>query len=148
MKDLKHMAFHLSIITPDRQVFSEDVENVSVPTLSGTIGVLSHHTPLFSLLTQGEIKVVQEHKDLYLAIGEGFIEITKTGVSILVSRAFHAHELNEQEIQKAYASAKDVLLKRGKGGDMASAQAMLRRSFFELKVLRRRGPHRAPSYSN
>ena len=140
--------FHLSIITPDRQVFSEDVENVSVPTPSGTIGVLSHHTPLFSLLAEGEIKVVHGQKDLYLVIGEGFMEITKTGVSILVSRAFHAHELNEQEIQKAYASAKDVVLKRGKGGDMSSAQAMLRRSFFELKVLRRRQPHRTPSYSN
>lgn len=140
-------SFHLSIITPDRQVFSEDVESASVPTSSGTIGVLSHHTPLFSLLTEGEIKVVHGQKDLYLVIGEGFMEIIKTGVSILVSRAFHAHELNEQEIQKAYASAKDVVSKRGKGGEIANAQAILRRSFFELKVLRRRQSHRT-SYSN
>ena len=140
--------FHLSIITPDRQVFSEDVESASVPTASGIIGVLSHHTPLFSLLAEGEIKVAHGQKDLYLAIGEGFMEVTKTGVSILVSRAFHAHELNEQEIQKAYASAKDIVAKRGKGGEIANAQAILRRSFFELKVLRRRQTHRTSSFSN
>lgn len=135
------MQFHLSIITPDRQVFSEDVQNVSVPTTIGTIGVLPHHTPLFSLLTEGEIKVEHGQKDLYLAIGEGFIEITRSGVSILVSRAYHAHELNEQEIQKAYTSAKDIIAKRGRGEETASAQAMLRRSYFELKVLRRRQSH-------
>lgn len=140
-------SFHLSIVTPDRQVFSEDVQNVSVPAQTGIIGVLPHHAPLFSLLTEGEIKVVHGQKDLYLAIGEGFMEVTRVGVSILVSRAYHAHELNEHEIQKAYASAKDVIAKRGKGGEITQAQAMLRRSFFELKVLRRRQSHRT-SYSN
>ena len=46
------MNFHLDIITPQRNVFSEDVSSVVVPTVNGQIGVLAQHEPLFSALTE------------------------------------------------------------------------------------------------
>ena len=81
-------------------------------------------------------------KEYYLAIGEGFMEVTKTGVSILVTRAFHAHELNEAEIKKAQTAAREMLTKTIPALDRAAAQAILRRSMLELKVLHRR--HTSP----
>ncbi len=135
-------SFHLDIITPERKVFSEDIASVVVPTVNGQIGVLAAHEPLFSALTEGEIKVSMGNKEYFLAIGEGFMEVTKTGVSILVTRAFHAHELNEQEIKKAQAAAREALTKSAPGIDRAAAQAILRRSMLELKVLRHR--HTSP----
>lgn len=130
--------FHLDIITPQRNVFSEEISSVVVPTINGLIGVLAKHEPLFSALTEGEIKVTMGTKEYFLAIGEGFMEVTKTGVSILVTRAFHAHELNEAEIKKAQIAAREALAKPTQGIDRAAAQAILRRSIMELKVLRRR----------
>ncbi len=138
--------FHLDIITPQRKVFSEEISSVVVPTVNGHIGVLAHHEPLFSALTEGEIKVSMGAKEYFLAIGEGFMEVTKTGVSILVTRAFHAHELNEAEIKKAQTAAREALSKPTPGIDRAAAQAILRRSILELKVLRKR--HTSPYPAN
>jgi len=132
------MKFHLEIITPQRQAFAEEVEGVYVPTVNGTIGILAHHQALFSALTDGEIKIDTGTKEYFLAIGGGFLQITKDKVSILVSRAAHADELNEAEIKKAEDSARKVITGRVKGEELAAAQSMLRRSLLELKVYRRR----------
>ncbi|OGG35573.1 ATP synthase F1 subunit epsilon [Candidatus Gottesmanbacteria bacterium RIFOXYB1_FULL_47_11] len=130
--------FHLDIITPDRKVFSEEVAALGVPTANGIIGVLALHEPLFSALTEGEIKITSSGKDYFLAIGSGFMEVTKKGVTILVSSAYHAHELNEAAIKKAQTAAKEAIANHVKGVELGTAQALLRRSQFELKVLRRR----------
>ena len=132
------MQFKLDIITPERNVFSEEVTSVVVPTANGQVGELAHHEPLFSALTEGEIKISVGNKEYFLAIGEGFMEVGKSGVNILVTRAFHAHELNEAEIKKAQAAAREALTKPAAGIDRAAAQAILRRSILELKVLHRR----------
>jgi len=132
------MNFQLEIITPQRQAFSDTVDSVIVPTSNGSIGVLAHHEPLFSALTEGEIKIDVGQKQYFLAIGGGFMEVTKNKVMILVSRAMHADELNEAEIKKAEASAKQMIANKAKGTDLATAQAMLRRSVLELKIYRKR----------
>jgi len=137
--------FHLDIITPNRKVFSEEISSVIVPTQKGQIGVLALHEPLFSALCEGEIKVSIGNKEYFLAMGEGFMEVTKGGVSILVTRAFHSHELNEAEIKKAQAAAHDALKNVKAGIDRAAAQAILRRSILEMKVLRRRHTSAYPS---
>lgn len=134
--------FRLEIVTPTREAYSADVDAVSVPTANGTIQVLPKHIPLFTSLTEGEIKVGVGGKEMYLAIGGGFMEVTADLVSVLVSRAVHADELNEAEIKKAEQAARDIIKRRGEAIDRAGAQAVLRRSILELKVLRRAGKHR------
>lgn len=142
--------FLLEIITPQRQVFSDQVDMIVAPTSRGAVGVLAHHQPLFSALSEGEIKITTGTKEFFLAIGGGFMEITRSKVSILVSRAFHADELNEAEIKKAQSAAKDVIAGKAKGEELAQAQAILRRSVLELKVARRKGGRtmRASDLSN
>lgn len=131
-------SFLLEIVSPDRKVFSEEVGAVSVPTVKGTIEVLAHHTPLFCSISQGEIKVTSSNKEYFLAVGGGFMEVARRGVTILVSRAFHADELNESEIKRAQASAQEAIERGVKGEELVAAQAVLRRSLVELKVLRRK----------
>ncbi len=133
-------SIHLDIVTPERSAYSEDVHFVSVPTPRGAIGILPKHTDLLSMLVEGEIKIEANGKETYLAIGGGFMEVTKNHILILVSRAYHADELNETEIKKAHMSAKESLSKKGKAADYAAAQAILRRSTIELHMLRRRKP--------
>lgn len=132
------MKFPVEIITPERQAFSQEVDSVVVPTSNGFVGVLAHHVPLFSALTEGEVKITEGNKEFFLAIGGGFMQVTPSKVSILVSRAFHADELNEAEIKRAQEDAKTIVARRVKGAELAQAQGMLRRSLLELKVLRHR----------
>ncbi|MEK7065649.1 MAG: ATP synthase F1 subunit epsilon [Patescibacteria group bacterium] len=131
------MAFLLEIITPERKAYEETVDDVNVPTVEGHIGVLGHHVPLFTILSEGEIKIREGNKEFFMAIGGGFMEVTASRVSILVSRAVHADELNEAEIKKAEVSARDLIANEARGVELAGAQAILRRSLLEMKVLRR-----------
>lgn len=131
------MGFLLEIITPERKAYEETVDDVNVPTGEGHIGVLGRHEPLFTILSEGEIKIREGNKEFFMAIGGGFMEVTKSRVSILVSRAVHAHELNEAEIKKAESRARDIIANRAPGAELITAQAILRRSLLEMKVLRR-----------
>lgn len=137
--------FLLDVITPQRKAFSEKVDSVSVPTPDGTIEVLAHHEPLFTQLAPGEARIVSSGKEFFLAIGGGFMEVRpKGGVSILVSRAVHADEINETEIRKAMDSAKTLIARKAKGEELAQAVAILHSSILELKVSKRK--HKASPF--
>lgn len=133
------MQFLLTVITPQRKAFSEKVDSVSVPTPNGTIEVLANHEPLFTQLAPGEAKITSSGKEYFLAIGGGFMEVQPKGeVSILVSRAVHADEINETEIRKAMESAKTLIARKAKGEELAQAVAVLHRTILELKVSKRK----------
>lgn len=131
------MHFLLEIITPERTAYSNTVNAISVPTPNGTIGVLPKHVGLFTVLGEGEIKISTSSKELFLAIGGGFMEVGKEKVCILVSRAVHADELNERAVKEAQEHARNVLARNIKGEELIAAQAILRRSTLEMKVIRR-----------
>lgn len=134
------MQFLLDVITPQRKVFSERVDAVSVPTADGTIEVLARHVALFTKLTEGEVKIIADKKEYFLAIGGGFMEVRPkdAGVTILVSRAVRADEINEAEIKKAMEAAKGLIARKAKGEELAQAVAVLHRTMLELKVVKRR----------
>jgi len=133
--------FLLEIITPERIAFSEQVEMITTPTSSGLIGILPHHTNLFTRLTEGELKIVKSQKEYFLAIGGGFMEVTKEKVLILVTEAYHADEINEKEVLAARQRAKDALIAKPEGVDLKEAQAIFRRSEIAIKVLRKKKSH-------
>ncbi|MEK7533613.1 MAG: hypothetical protein AAB542_04225, partial [Patescibacteria group bacterium] len=90
-------------------------------------------------------KIVSSGKEYFLAIGGGFMEVRPKGeVSILVSRAVHADEINETEIRKAMDSAKTLIARKAKGEELAQAVAILHRTILELKVSKRK--HKASPF--
>jgi F-type H+-transporting ATPase subunit epsilon len=131
-------SFPLEIVTPVRRAFSENAHAIYAPTPRGTVGILPRHQPLFTILSEGEIKIITGNRELFLAIGGGYMQVTPQGVTILVTRAVHADEINEAAIEKARATAKDAIARRVKGEELKNAQAILRRSLIEMKVLRHR----------
>jgi len=132
-------SFLLEIITPKKIAFSEEVEMVTAPTSAGIIGVLSHHMPLFTRLVEGELKIGKSNnEELYLAIGGGFMEVTRDKVTVLVTEAYHAHEINEAGVLAAKRKAEELLKAKPEGAALLEAQSLFRRSVIALKVLRRR----------
>lgn len=132
------LSFLLEIITPDKIAFSDQVEMVTAPSASGVIGVLPHHVPLFTKLIEGEVKITQKNEEIYLAIGGGFMEVTFQKVMILVTEAYHADELREQEILSAKKRAEEALKNKPSGAAFLEAQSLFRRSMVALKVLHRK----------
>lgn len=136
--------FLLEIITPQRIAFSDQVEMVVAPSASGVIGILPGHVPLFTRLVEGEVKIAQKGEEYFLAIGGGFLEVTPGKVILLVTTAYHAQELNEQEILSAKKRAEEALLAKPTGAALAEAQSLFKRSIIAMKVLRRkRSAHHA-----
>jgi len=128
----------LEIITPERIVYSDQVHMVTAPSSEGVIGILPQHVPLFTKLVEGEVKITTQSEEFYLAIGGGFLEVTREKAILLVTAAYRADELNEAEILAAKKRAELALTAKPEGEALAQAQALFHRSQIALKVLRRR----------
>ena len=137
--------FLLEIITPTKIAFSEQVDLVTAPSVDGQIGILPHHIPLLARLTEGEVKITKDNNDFYLAIGSGFIEVTKDKVILLVTSAYRADEINEKEVKEAIERAKRAFEEKRGETEMKEAQEIFRRSTIALNILRKR--RRSPQIS-
>ena len=114
---------------------------VTAPSSDGVIGILAGHVPLFTKLIEGEVKISTSNEEFYLAIGGGFLEVTREKVTLLVTAAYKADELNEAEILAAQKRAQQALEAKPEGEALVAAQAMFRRSQIALKVLKRKHRH-------
>ena len=77
----------LEIVTPAGTVYSDDVETVALPSIAGQIGVYPRHVPLITQMVPGEMIVRKDGRDLFIATGEGLIEVTARRVAILTDLA-------------------------------------------------------------
>jgi len=127
--------FKFQIITPKKIVLQDEVESVSAPSAEGEITILFNHIPLFALLKEGVVKTKKGDRESYFSIGGGYVETTGKEVNLLVSRAYHQNEIDEDGVRRAKAEA-EKLLKEGKTkGERYKAMAQLRRSLVDLKIL-------------
>ena len=75
----------VQIITPDKSLYKGQADLITVPSSSGSIGILNHHAPLVSSLKKGEIKIVLNEKEEFFKIEGGVIEVSQNKVIVLVS---------------------------------------------------------------
>jgi F-type H+-transporting ATPase subunit epsilon len=129
---------HLRIITPKKIVVDDEVVSVSTPTDKGEITVLPRHTNLFTLLTEGIIKIKKDRSEDFLAIGGGYLETDGKDLTILVSKAFGQDEIDLELTQKAVSEAKKVVSKARDQSERQKAIIALRRSLIDIKLLKKR----------
>lgn len=93
---------HLTIISPERTLFDDMVDEVLLPTAGGQIGVLPHHMPMIAQVVNGDIVIKQGKNDHVTVVYGGFVNV-KDGIEmqILADSAEHLSELNEAEILEA-----------------------------------------------
>jgi len=151
----------LSIITPERTVYDAQVDQVTLTTTEGEITVLPHHVPFVSVLTPGELRVVQGGKEIPMAVAGGFVEVLPadsrqpiagssknsdipTRVAVLADDALRVEEMDVAAIEAAQERARAALASKRAADDtsFADAAAALQKEFMRLKVARkyRRGP--------
>ena len=95
------MSFHLAIVTPEKKVFSDVVDNVYLPGVDGEIGVLPQHAGMVTALKPGELRYLRNSQVVTLAIGPGFAEITQTKVIVLTDMALAKTEMGELSAEQA-----------------------------------------------
>jgi len=127
----------LEIVTPEGAVFSEEVEMVTMPAVMGQMGVYPHHTPVTTQMVPGEIIVRKDGRDVFLATGEGLIEVTGGRVSILTDLAIAADRIDEAKAEEARRRAEAQLREKLSDEEAATINASLARSLAQLRVKRR-----------
>lgn len=139
------------IATPERVVYKETVDSLTLPTKDGEITVLPNHIPLVSVLVPGVAVVRKDGAEQYMAVSGGFIEVQPGNrVVVLADTAERAEELTEAAIEKARDDAERALKeKRGLDDEtFAAAAAGLERELARLRVARRRRSHGVPTISS
>lgn len=127
----------LEIVTPDATTFSDDVEMVTLPGVEGEMGVYPQHVPLMTQLVPGEITVRKDGQDVYLAVGEGFVEITAEKVAILTDMAIRSDQIDEAKAEEVRLQAEARLAENLDTEENARVRAALAQSLAQLHVKRR-----------
>jgi F-type H+-transporting ATPase subunit epsilon len=128
----------LEIVTPEATAYSEDVDMVTLPGSEGELGVYPKHVPLLTMLQPGELRVLKDGREIALAVGEGFVEITGDTVSVLTDMALESERIDESAAEQAVARAKAAMSEDHTGEEVAAIQASLQKALAQLHVKRRR----------
>lgn len=126
--------FDFKILSPEGQVFEDEVEEVTLPTPNGEISVLTNHVPLFSKLSEGTVTIVKGGKNTIIAILGGFLEIKDKSVTVLSDYAVKADSIQTAKSLEAKKLAEEILKSKQTTAELLMAEKKLQRSLLELKV--------------
>lgn len=130
----------LKIITPEKLVFEEMVDQVSLPTTLGEITILPDHIPLITDITSGDIVAVINGEQIPMAVVGGFLEVKKedntTVVAALADFVEHVSEIGDDKIEKAKARAEELKekMKNKEHVDYEHFASELERSLTRVKI--------------
>jgi F-type H+-transporting ATPase subunit epsilon len=127
----------LEIVTPEAKIYSEDVDMVTLPGVEGEMGIYPMHVPLMTQISAGELVAKRGGQDHFLAVGEGFVEITGNRVAVMTDMAIQADDIDEMKAEEARKRAELRLAEKLSDEEQATVQASLMHSLAQLKVKRR-----------
>jgi len=127
----------LEIVTPDRALVREEVDEVQLPGSHGYFGVLPGHTPLLTMLKVGELWYRIGQEKHYLAIAGGFVEVLPDRVTVLAQIAERAQEIDVARAETAKQRAEERLARPSQDIDLDRARIALTKSLVRLQVATR-----------
>ena len=129
--------FTLSVVTPEREIFTAPVESVTAPGLMGSFGVLANHAPIVAALEAGLVKIRDaEGRDLRLFVGGGFFQMSNNSAQLLADSAEFATEINADRAKSAEERALNRLSGKFEGEVLQRerAEASLKRARARTRV--------------
>ena len=127
----------LQIVSADRSLVNETVDEVEIPGFDGYFGVLPGHTPLLAVLSVGELWYRQGNEKHYMHIAYGFAEVQPDHVTILAQTAEKADEIDVARAERAKKRAEDRLASLTVDIDAERARIALLKSLIRLQIASR-----------
>jgi F-type H+-transporting ATPase subunit epsilon len=124
----------LEIVTPERLLVSEEVDDVTIPGMLGEFGVLPAHTPFLTALKPGEISYRKKDKRFYLSLSSGYAEVRADKVIILAEAAERPSEIDASRAEQAKERALARLKNPTAETDLDRASSALARADVRLQV--------------
>jgi F-type H+-transporting ATPase subunit epsilon len=122
--------FKVEVLTPEGEVFNDDVEMVSTVTTVGSIGILAHHQPLLAMLDPTELRLYKSESEVVrYAQGEGFLQMTGEHALVLVDEVFSVDDLDASELRDRLRRAEEELSRAEDGSEEARVAARDKRRY-------------------
>lgn len=125
--------FNLTIVTPERSFFSDDVDMVIVNALEGEMAVLKNRLPIITPLKTGKIRIFNDNNERVAAVVDGYISVGTYSTIVVTNAAEWPEEIDVERALEAKRQAEERL-KRDKGKDVIQAQLALRRALNRIEV--------------
>src|SRR5919107_2927051 len=110
--------FPVEVLTPEGQVFSDEVEMLSTRTNTGSIGVLANHAPLMAILDPTELRLYKSDSDVVkFAQGEGYLQVVDNSALVLVEEAVEPDSLDRSDIESRLKDAEQSLESAEEGSE-------------------------------
>jgi F-type H+-transporting ATPase subunit epsilon len=127
------------IVTPEKTVYEDSIDQLTLPTTEGEITVLPNHIPLISVLSPGELVIKKDGKEVAMAVSGGIIEVQKNEITILADTAERAEEIDIERAEEARKKAEQLKEDRIRMDDTeyAAAAALLERNLARIRVAKK-----------
>ena len=136
------MNLSFEIITPEKTIYKDEVDEIIVPTTKGEIAILPSHINLLTQVSAGEL-IIKKGSDTHtIAVTGGFLEVNNNKISILADYAIRAQDIQIARVEEAKKRAEKAMEEKTSEKDFKIAQGELLKSLLELKVA---GRHRRRS---
>ena len=124
--------FPVEVLTPEGQVFSDEVEMISTRTATGSIGILANHAPLMAILDPTELRLYKSDSDIVkFAQGEGYLQVVDNSALVLVEEAVDPGELDRSDLESRLEEAKSGVENAEEGSE---ERARLERNVLRYKA--------------
>ena len=125
-----HATFRVEVLTPEGEVFNDDVELLSTFTSVGSIGMRAHHQPLLAMLDPTELRLYKSETEVVrYAQGEGFLQMTGEHALVLVDEVFAVDDLDPSELRERLRRAEEELSNAEEGSEEAHVAARDKRRY-------------------
>ena len=115
---MAHTKFTVEVLTPDGEVFNEEVEMVSTRTVVGSIGVLANHSPLLATLDPTELRLYRSESEIVrFAQSEGYLQVAGNHALLLVEEAHEPESLDAGELRERLQQAEAELESAGEDSE-------------------------------
>ncbi len=120
--------FPVEVLTPEGEVFNDEVEMISTRTATGSIGILANHTPLLAMLDPTELRLYRSESEIVrFAQGEGYLQVADNRALILVEEATEAGKLDATDLREKLSAAEKALAEAEAGSEQQRLAAREKR---------------------
>lgn len=99
----------LCVVTPEKQLVAEEVDQVNAPGTEGDLGILYDHAPILTNLRSGQLSYEIDGKTIALVVSGGYLEVTDNRVTVLAETGEFLHEIDRERAERAHTNAENQL---------------------------------------
>lgn len=116
-----------ALVSPERELFNGEVDQVVVPGSEGEFGVLPNHSPVMSVIKPGALKVINDGAERRIFVNGGFADVTPDGLTVLAEEAIDLADIDAAEIEQQLKNASEDLRDANTDAKREAAQRSLTR---------------------